>query len=143
MKGKIAFVVGLAIGYVFGTRAGRQRYEQIKAGAQKVWNSPLVRKGRVQVNTYASDLRGTVQDSVLETGRAFINAIIDRQKAQSPQRESAPRPSSSTKNDTSQGSNAQGNKKPASKPAEKKTSANKSSAGTSGSSPTTRPKADT
>lgn len=147
MKGKIAFVVGLAIGYVFGTRAGRQRYEQIKAGAQKVWNSPLVRKGRVQVNTYASDLRGTVQDSVLETGRAFINAIIDRQKAQSPQRESAPQPSSSTKDDTSQGSNAQGNKKPASKPASmpgaKKSSANKTSAGKSGSSPTARPKADT
>lgn len=136
MKGKIAFVVGLAIGYVFGTRAGRQRYEQIKSGAQKVWNSPLVRKGRDQVNTYATDLRGTVQDSVLETGRAFINAIIDRQKAQSPQRDSAPR-SASTPTSKPERAKGQGAKKPSTAQGAKKASAAK------GTSPTAdKPKAD-
>jgi hypothetical protein len=38
MRGKAGLVVGLAIGYVLGTRAGRQRYEQIKSAALKVWN---------------------------------------------------------------------------------------------------------
>lgn len=96
VKSKIAFVIGLTVGYVFGTRAGRQRYEQIKSGAAALWNSALVRRGRDQVSEYATDLRGTVQDSVLESGRAFINAIIDRQKShQSSDTPAAAQPSES------------------------------------------------
>jgi hypothetical protein len=37
MRGKAGLVIGLAIGYVLGTRAGRERYEQIKAQALKLW----------------------------------------------------------------------------------------------------------
>lgn len=44
MKGKILFVFGLGLGYVLGTRAGRERYEQIKAGAEKIWQDPRVQK---------------------------------------------------------------------------------------------------
>lgn len=44
MRGKIGIVVGLAAGYVLGSRAGRERYEQIKAGYLKVWNTPPVQK---------------------------------------------------------------------------------------------------
>lgn len=36
MKGKILFIAGLGVGYVLGTRAGRERYEQIKAAAARV-----------------------------------------------------------------------------------------------------------
>lgn len=38
MRGKVGLVIGLGIGYVLGTRAGRERYEQIKEQALKVWN---------------------------------------------------------------------------------------------------------
>lgn len=38
MRGKAGVVIGLAVGYVLGTRAGRERYEQIKGQALKVWN---------------------------------------------------------------------------------------------------------
>lgn len=44
MRGKIGIVVGLAAGYVLGSRAGRERYEQIKAGYLKLWNTPPVQK---------------------------------------------------------------------------------------------------
>jgi hypothetical protein len=44
MRGKILFVFGVALGYVLGTRAGRERYEQIRAGAMKVWNDPRVQE---------------------------------------------------------------------------------------------------
>jgi len=44
MRGKVGLVVGLAVGYVLGTRAGRERYEQIKTQAEKVWNLPPVQK---------------------------------------------------------------------------------------------------
>lgn len=47
MKGKIGIVVGLAAGYVLGARAGRDRYEQIKSGYLKLWNTDPV---QTQVN---------------------------------------------------------------------------------------------
>jgi hypothetical protein len=40
--GKAAFVMGVAVGYVLGARAGRQRYEQIKGQASRLWNSDPV-----------------------------------------------------------------------------------------------------
>lgn len=42
MKGKLIFVAGVATGYVFGSRAGRARYEQIKKNWLKVWNTDAV-----------------------------------------------------------------------------------------------------
>ncbi|AKE41988.1 Uncharacterised protein [Corynebacterium kutscheri] len=40
----IQFVVGAAAGYVFGTKAGRKRYEQIKKGYQAAVNSPVAKQ---------------------------------------------------------------------------------------------------
>jgi len=54
MRGKIMFIFGLAVGYLLGTRAGRERYEQIKAGAEKVWQDPRVQR---QVNTVEGFVR--------------------------------------------------------------------------------------
>ena len=53
MKGKILFVVGLGVGYVLGTRAGRERYEQIKAAAERVWNTPTVQQSVGTVKEFA------------------------------------------------------------------------------------------
>ncbi len=44
MRGKVGLVIGLAAGYVLGARAGRERYEQIKEQALKVWNLDPVQK---------------------------------------------------------------------------------------------------
>ncbi len=44
MRGKIGIVIGLAAGYVLGARAGRERYEQIKTGFLKVWNTDPVQR---------------------------------------------------------------------------------------------------
>jgi hypothetical protein len=48
MKGKAALVVGMAAGYVLGTRDGRGRYEQIKSQADRLWNDPTVQKNVAQ-----------------------------------------------------------------------------------------------
>ena len=55
MKGKILLVVGLGIGYVLGTRAGRERYEELKAAASKLWNDPRVQQSVDQASDFVSD----------------------------------------------------------------------------------------
>lgn len=39
---KASFLLGTAFGYVLGTRAGRERYEQLASGARRVASSPAV-----------------------------------------------------------------------------------------------------
>ena len=68
MKGKIAFVLGAAVGYVLGTRAGRERYEQIKRGAQTVWNTPPVQRG-------VEAVRGAV-DERAEEAKLFARRVV-------------------------------------------------------------------
>lgn len=41
---KFSFLLGAAAGYVLGARAGRQRYEQIAAGAGQLWRSQPVQQ---------------------------------------------------------------------------------------------------
>ncbi|WNO74704.1 MULTISPECIES: YtxH domain-containing protein [unclassified Streptomyces] len=43
MRYKVTFVVGLAVGYVIGTRAGRERYEQLKKSMRQLSQNPAVR----------------------------------------------------------------------------------------------------
>ncbi|MFD7920458.1 YtxH domain-containing protein [Streptomyces sp. NPDC059740] len=43
MRYRLTFVAGLAAGYVLGTRAGRERYEQLRAAARRVAGNPAVR----------------------------------------------------------------------------------------------------
>ena len=42
--GKLGMVVGAGIGYVLGTKAGRERYEQITASARQLLDKPQVKK---------------------------------------------------------------------------------------------------
>ena len=56
MKGKLLFLLGLGVGYVFGTRAGRKRYEQIKAAAQNIWESEPVQWSVSQVQDAVGDV---------------------------------------------------------------------------------------
>ncbi|MEU6661124.1 YtxH domain-containing protein [Streptomyces sp. NPDC046821] len=43
MRYRLTFVAGLALGYVLGTRAGRERYEQLKKSAREIAQNPAVR----------------------------------------------------------------------------------------------------
>lgn len=44
MRGRVGLVIGLTAGYILGARAGRERYEQIREQAAKVWSLPVVQK---------------------------------------------------------------------------------------------------
>jgi hypothetical protein len=43
MRYKVTFVSGVALGYVLGSRAGRERYEQMKKCVRGVAQNPAVR----------------------------------------------------------------------------------------------------
>ena len=42
--GKLGMLVGAAVGYVLGAKAGRERYEQITTGARQLLDKPQVKK---------------------------------------------------------------------------------------------------
>jgi hypothetical protein len=64
MRGKILFVVGLGVGYVLGTRAGREKYDELVARVQKVWNDPRVQKRASNVGEFVKDKAPDVADFI-------------------------------------------------------------------------------
>ncbi|MBB5132991.1 hypothetical protein HNP84_002712 [Thermocatellispora tengchongensis] len=71
MRYRVTFAVGLAVGYVLGSRAGRERYEQIKRTAQRVADSPALQE--------AAGLVGAQFSKATEAARSkAANALGDR-----------------------------------------------------------------
>jgi hypothetical protein len=62
MRYKAAFLAGLAIGFVAGTRAGRERYEQMKKLTQQAAQSPPVRKATQAAGQKATELGKAAKD---------------------------------------------------------------------------------
>jgi hypothetical protein len=59
MGNRAMFALGLAVGYVFGTRAGRERYDQMVKYSKQVAGSPAVQKATVTVKTKTSEVTKT------------------------------------------------------------------------------------
>jgi hypothetical protein len=67
MRYRMTFAVGLAVGYVLGSRAGRERYEQIKRTAQRVADNPRVQEVAGVVGAQASKFAGMARTRVGDT----------------------------------------------------------------------------
>jgi hypothetical protein len=63
---KVAFVAGLAVGYVLGTRAGRERYDQIRRLARAVRENPTVQETAGIVQAQATNAVAGARDIVAE-----------------------------------------------------------------------------
>ena len=82
--GKLSFVVGIGIGYVLGTRAGRARYEQMKRQAGKVWNSDPVQARVSQATETVKQQTGPyLADKFGDAVKAMGQAIKDQQSGSS------------------------------------------------------------
>lgn len=61
MAGKLKLLIGIGIGYVLGTRAGRERYEQMKAKAQAAWQDPRTQE---KVHQATDTIKETAQEKL-------------------------------------------------------------------------------
>ena len=75
MKGKIGLVVGLGAGYVLGTRAGRERYEQIKTQWLKVWNLDPVQEQVDRVKGYVGDKAAAVPGAIWNGVQKVVKSV--------------------------------------------------------------------
>ena len=75
MKGKILLVVGLGVGYVLGTRAGRERYEQIKDAASKLWNDPRVQQRVDQAEAFVKDKAPEVAETLADGAKTVVSKV--------------------------------------------------------------------
>jgi oxygen-dependent protoporphyrinogen oxidase len=95
MKGKLLFATGLAVGYVLGARAGRKRYEQIAAAANKVWQTPGIQKQVHAAQDFAAekigDIPGAVFDGARKAATSAINAAQKKTTGKSPSDQQAAR----------------------------------------------------
>jgi len=79
MRYRVVFFAGLGIGFVIGTRAGRERYEQMRRLARKVADNPTVQQaaGAIQAQAagYAKTAGGKVADRA-GAARAKVGGAI-------------------------------------------------------------------
>jgi hypothetical protein len=75
---KLTMLVAGGVGYVLGTRAGRERYEQIKSGAQKLKNNPTVQKKAREATTAVKENAPVVKDKVAEAATTAKSAAQDK-----------------------------------------------------------------
>ncbi|MDF3297386.1 YtxH domain-containing protein [Streptomyces tropicalis] len=79
MRYRLTFIAGLALGYVLGTRAGRERYELLKKSARQLAQNPAVRNtaesAAQQGRRFAGKTYHVVSDKV---GDHVPDAVADR-----------------------------------------------------------------
>jgi hypothetical protein len=69
---KLSFVAGVGVGYVLGARAGRKRYEQIKAQAGKMWRSEPV---QTRVHTATDKVKDQAAPFVTEKLGGAVKSV--------------------------------------------------------------------
>lgn len=83
MRGKILFLVGLGVGYVLGTKAGRERYEQIRSRAKGVWESEPVQRQVDRAGDFVRERAPEVAGQVEKQLRK-INEQVKAKKTSTP-----------------------------------------------------------
>lgn len=85
MKYKMTFAVGAATGYVLGTRAGRERYEQLKRMVKQALESPQAQWAKDQARAQAGSLAGKARDtagSLADQAKGKAGALAGKAKGQ-------------------------------------------------------------
>lgn len=87
MKKKLLFVAGAALGYVVGTRTGRQGYEKLKTQAGAVWQKPAVQDGLTRAEAFVEEkvpvVGSTVSQAVKTAADSITKAVEKNESADS------------------------------------------------------------
>jgi hypothetical protein len=79
MRYRLTFITGMAVGYVLGSRAGRERYEQLRKGAQRVAGNPAVRNAAESAAQGGRQMATKAYDTVNErVGHRLPDAFSDK-----------------------------------------------------------------
>ena len=78
MRGKLGIAVGLAAGYVLGTRAGRERYQQLTASAKRLADDPSLRRLQDELNSLFGSAKQRVVDSTSTTVQRVSDQAADK-----------------------------------------------------------------
>lgn len=82
MRTKAAFLVGGVVGYVLGTRAGREQFDRLREQARKVWEDPRVQGTVNDVEQRATTLmkeRGPeIKEKLTEAVRTATESVKAR-----------------------------------------------------------------
>jgi hypothetical protein len=79
MRYKLTFLAGLALGYVIGTRAGRERYEQLKKSVREISQNPAVRNAAESAAHHSREVAGKAFHAVSEkVGDRVPDSVAER-----------------------------------------------------------------
>lgn len=76
MKNKAVFLVGAGVGYVLGTRAGRQQFEVIKAKANHLWNDPRVQSKVSTIESQATQFAKEQGSTLVDKAATAVKGAV-------------------------------------------------------------------
>ena len=75
---KITLLTAGAVGYVLGARAGRERYDQIAAGAQRFMGNPKVQQVKQQAQDTLSEQASAAGSALADKARGAASTASDK-----------------------------------------------------------------
>jgi len=75
MKRALTFAAGLSVGYVAGTRAGREKYEQMKLKMHEVGQQPAVTEMRENLQEQVGTATKAVAEKVTDVASEFSKKL--------------------------------------------------------------------
>lgn len=75
--GLVSLSVGVAVGYVIGTRTGRSGLDKARRSASDAWNSPEVQETVQGAVSSAGDTASKLAQDVAETARRSATAAVE------------------------------------------------------------------
>ncbi len=76
----LALGLGIAVGYVLGTRDGRERYDAMKSKVTEFWEDPRVAKARVDVENFAKAQAPVIMERAEAAAKAVPGVVAEGAK---------------------------------------------------------------